>query len=129
MLLKKLIVSSLIATAVAMASPKAAPMPHRLVKMSPNQAFGLLGRQENGYAPSQNLCGEGDDCPTACGADTTQCPSTDGDLHCKTDHKLFQYMRSSAFGTFPKSKANLDFVAYRLHTGLTEVLPGRRTWK
>jgi len=85
MLLKNLVISSLVATTIAVANPKAKPMPYKLAKMSLNQAFGLVGRQDNGYAPSQTFCGKGDDCPTACGADTTQCPSTDGGIHCKSD--------------------------------------------
>ena len=77
--------SLLVATALAAADPKAFPAPYRLGKMSLNQALGLMGRQDqNGYAPTQTLCGPGADCPTACGADTAQCASNDGDLHCYT---------------------------------------------
>jgi len=57
-------------------------MPNQLAKMSLNQAFGLVGRQDAGYAPTQHDCGPGDTCAVACGADHAQCPSSDGDIHC-----------------------------------------------
>jgi len=84
MLSNTLFISSLIATALAAAGPMADPMPHQLAKMSFNQAFGIVGRQDSGYAPQQYQCGSGDTCQEACGADTEECPSTDGDLHCFT---------------------------------------------
>lgn len=77
--------SLLAATALAAADPRAFPDPYRLGKMSVNQALGLFGRQDqNGYAPTQTQCGPGADCPTACGPDTRQCASNDGNLHCYT---------------------------------------------
>jgi len=83
MLLNTFTITSLfIATALGAAEPKA--MPYKLAKMSFNEAFGLVGRQNAGYAPTQTYCSAGTDCPTACGANTVQCPSTDGDLHCFT---------------------------------------------
>ena len=83
MLFNTLSVSSiLVASVLAAAEPKA--MPYKLAKMSLNEAFGLVGRQNSGYAPTSTLCGPGADCPTSCGAQTVQCPSNDGDLHCFT---------------------------------------------
>jgi len=76
--------SVLIAAVLAAAEPAPQLMPYKLAKMSLNQAFGLMGRQASGYAPTQTFCGAGDDCPTACGAGTAQCASNDGDLHCFT---------------------------------------------
>lgn len=79
--------SLLIASALAVANPK--PMPYKLekktklVKMSVHEIFGISGRQDSGYAPTQNFCnGPGDTCETACGADSVQCPSTDSGTHC-----------------------------------------------
>jgi hypothetical protein len=77
-------VSVLMAAVSAAAEPKPERMPYKLAKMSLPQAFGLAVRQNSGYAPTQTFCGAGDDCPSACGGDTTQCPSSDGDLHCFT---------------------------------------------
>jgi len=75
--------SLLVASALAVAEPKANPMPYKLAKMSVHEIFGLAGRQNAGYAPTQNLCdGPGDTCATACGADSVQCPSTDSSVHC-----------------------------------------------
>jgi len=74
---------------VASALATSSPMPYKiekkakLAKMSAHEIFGLAARQDAGYAPSQNLCnGPGDTCETACGADSVQCPSTDGGVHC-----------------------------------------------
>jgi hypothetical protein len=82
MLFNILTASALVATALAKAEPAAFPAPYKLGKMSFNQALGLMVRQDSGYQPTQTECGAGADCPTACGADTVQCASTDGDLHC-----------------------------------------------
>lgn len=70
------------ASALAIAQPDARPAPYKLGKMSINQAFGLMARQDQGYQPTQTECGPGADCPSACGADTVQCASSDDNLHC-----------------------------------------------
>jgi len=80
----------LVASALAVADPASNPMPYKLekkanklAKMSVHEIFGLAGRQDAGYAPTQNYCnGPGDTCQTACGPDSVQCPSTDGGVHC-----------------------------------------------
>jgi len=80
--------SLLIASALAAAEPRAQPMPYKLeksklVKMSAHEIFGLAGRQDNGYAPTQSYCnGPGDTCESACGPGNVQCPSTDDSTHC-----------------------------------------------
>jgi hypothetical protein len=79
MLVKSLAVYAVfIATVLA----NAEPAPFKLGKMSLNQVFGLAGRQSQGYQPTQTICGEGETCPEACGANTAQCASNDGELHC-----------------------------------------------
>jgi len=70
------------ATSLAKAEPAAFPAPYKLGKMSLNQAMGLMGRQNQGYQPTQTQCGPGSDCPSSCGADTVQCASNDDELHC-----------------------------------------------
>ena len=85
MFFTNLIVLSLIAATVAVANPIADPLPYKLAMMSVNEAFGLVGRQSNGYAPSSIFCGKGNDCQSACGTSTAQCASTDGRLHCKSE--------------------------------------------
>ena len=64
----------------ALATAAFAANTDKLAKMSLNQVFGVVGRQDAGYAPTQHLCGSGDTCQVACGADTAECPSTDGGL-------------------------------------------------
>lgn len=82
MLFSLLTASALVATALATPDPAAFPAPYKLGKMSFNAALGLMVRQNPGYQPTQTPCGPGNDCPTACGADTVQCASTDSELHC-----------------------------------------------
>lgn len=73
------------ATAALLAgSALAEPMPYKVERvgmMSVNMAFGLARRQ-NGYQPTQTLCGNGADCAAACGASYVTCPSKDDQLHC-----------------------------------------------
>jgi len=89
MLFNTLVASSLLAaSALATAEPNTQPMPYKLeksklMKMSVHEIFGLAGRQDNGYAPTQSYCnGPGDTCESACGPGNVQCPSTDGSTHC-----------------------------------------------
>ncbi|KAH8820512.1 hypothetical protein F5884DRAFT_52395 [Xylogone sp. PMI_703] len=75
MMFKALITSSLL-----VATTYAAAKPYKLIeaRMPLERAFGLMGRQDAGYPPSQSLCGSGDTCAEACGPTYVQCPSNEG---------------------------------------------------
>jgi hypothetical protein len=75
---------TLAATALLAGSALAEPMPYKVERvgmMSVNRAFGLARRQD-GYQPTQTLCGNGADCAAACGPTYITCPSKDSQLHC-----------------------------------------------
>jgi hypothetical protein len=59
----------------------AEPRPYKLAMM-PIPGMALLRRDTNGYIPEQTTCSNGQSCVDACGADYTQCPSTDSNTHC-----------------------------------------------
>jgi hypothetical protein len=82
MLFKASAAAALLALA-SQVSADAPKMPYKpIVKMSVHQMFGLNARQASGYQPTQQICGTGTTCQTACGPDFQQCPSTDGQTHC-----------------------------------------------
>ena len=62
----------------------AEPMPYKPVKltMSVREMFGIVGRDDSGYTPTQQYCGMGATCAEACGAGFDQCASKDKSIHC-----------------------------------------------
>ncbi|RFU32696.1 hypothetical protein B7463_g3654, partial [Scytalidium lignicola] len=80
----KMLFNTLATSSFLVATAYAAAQPYKLVdaRMSLHQVFGLVGRQDPGYSPTQNLCGPGDTCAEACGPTTVQCPTSDGSISC-----------------------------------------------
>ncbi|KAI1302975.1 hypothetical protein F5Y03DRAFT_193150 [Xylaria venustula] len=58
--------------------------PHRpsLARMSTRNIIGFHRRDLEGYAPTEQICGDGDTCAEACGKGFTQCHSKDHLTHC-----------------------------------------------
>ncbi|KAI0117781.1 hypothetical protein GGR51DRAFT_267681 [Nemania sp. FL0031] len=58
------------------------PYQPKLARMSTRNILGLQRRALDGYAPMEQLCGEGDTCAEACGKGFKQCASKDKLTHC-----------------------------------------------
>jgi len=74
-------VTALAVMAVSQAVAEPINKPVR-VMMSAREIFGLAGRDNGGYQPSQSYCGQGATCSEACGAGYATCPSSDNAIHC-----------------------------------------------
>ncbi|OAA54835.1 hypothetical protein SPI_08706 [Niveomyces insectorum RCEF 264] len=86
MFIKPAALVALLSAVAAHAAPEPAPyMPHnaRTAKlMSVRDMFGVAARADDGYTPSQSLCGLGQTCAEACGAGFQTCASDDDAIHC-----------------------------------------------
>ncbi|KAI1639782.1 hypothetical protein F4809DRAFT_43554 [Biscogniauxia mediterranea] len=65
----------------AVAEPVREPYQPEFVRMSTRSLF-HLSRREDGYAPEQEICGDGATCSEACGKGYQQCASKDNLVHC-----------------------------------------------
>ncbi|KAI0594031.1 hypothetical protein F4775DRAFT_462096 [Biscogniauxia sp. FL1348] len=65
----------------AVAEPAREPYQPEFVRMSTRSLF-HLSRREDGYAPEQEICGDGATCSEACGKGYQQCASKDNLIHC-----------------------------------------------
>ncbi|KAJ8127483.1 hypothetical protein O1611_g6153 [Lasiodiplodia mahajangana] len=66
----------------ALAEPVREPYQPKLARMSTRNILGLQRRVLEGYAPMEQLCGDGDTCAEACGKGFKQCASKDKLTHC-----------------------------------------------
>ncbi|KAI0184412.1 hypothetical protein EV127DRAFT_237958 [Xylaria flabelliformis] len=66
----------------ALADPVNEPYQPELARMSTRNILGLHRRAMEGYAPVEQLCGDGDTCAEACGKGFSQCASKDNLTHC-----------------------------------------------
>ncbi|KAI0857650.1 hypothetical protein F4860DRAFT_489037 [Xylaria cubensis] len=66
----------------ALADPVNEPYQPELARMSTRNILGLHRRAMEGYAPMEQLCGDGDTCAEACGKGFSQCASKDNLTHC-----------------------------------------------
>ncbi|KAI0546058.1 hypothetical protein F4679DRAFT_558784 [Xylaria curta] len=69
-----------------LAEPVNEPYPE-LARMSTRNILGLHRRDIEGYAPMEQLCGDGDTCAEACGKGFSQCASKDKLTHCYNSAK------------------------------------------
>jgi hypothetical protein len=70
-----------IAAIAALASQVVAEATYKMA-LHPHQIFGIVKRQETGYAPNETFCGMGTSCAEACGAGYIVCASGDSSIHC-----------------------------------------------
>jgi hypothetical protein len=69
------------AAIAALASQAVAEATYKMA-LHPHQIFGIVKRQETGYAPNETFCGMGTSCAEACGAGYIVCASQDSSIHC-----------------------------------------------
>jgi hypothetical protein len=81
MLVKSLSALAMLAVAVSAADLQPYKAQPKIMKMSVRDLFGVE-RRDDGYQPSQSVCGTGATCAEACGAGYDTCVSRDNSVHC-----------------------------------------------